>query len=338
LAVWHAAVKQEQGRQADAIQLCYRAIEEAELAGDMDALAHSYYILDWALADLGRLEEAVHSQRALEIYRELGDVSSQAAVLQNLGGFAYFKGDWDEAVRLYERGREARERTGDPVNAAAGTFNIGEILSDQGHLTEAERSLREALRIWKAAGDQIGVAFAVSFLGRVASRGGLFDQAAELLREARSRFQEAGAMRELVEVDAYAAELLVFRGMWHEALEAADVALKRSNPGIGVGAQDPLLHRVRGFALIQGGDLVAGRAALERSLSSARSRGAPYEAALTQRAQDRPDLPSDSDGGPGEASSSLSILRGLGVVAVFDPALTPAPGQAVDLSPEAAVT
>ncbi|MGH2546804.1 MAG: AAA family ATPase, partial [Actinomycetota bacterium] len=62
LRVWYAAVRQAQGRHADAIRWCRSAIEEATAAGEREALAHAYYLLDWALVDLGRREEATHSE------------------------------------------------------------------------------------------------------------------------------------------------------------------------------------------------------------------------------------------------------------------------------------
>ena len=46
-------------------------------------------MLDWALVELGRGDEAVHSQRALELYDELGKLGPQATIYNNLGMFAY---------------------------------------------------------------------------------------------------------------------------------------------------------------------------------------------------------------------------------------------------------
>ena len=186
--------------------------------GEREALAHACYILDWALFLEGRGTGYENSSKALEIYRELSDPAGQAVVLNNLGGFKYFDGHWDEAVVLYKRGRDARERTGDPVNAAYGTCNIGEILSDQGRLEEAEPLLRDASRVWRAAGDRAGVAFAESLLGRLASRAGRAEEAMDLFTRARATFAKVGSQTDTIEVDARFAECLVFRGLADEAL------------------------------------------------------------------------------------------------------------------------
>ena len=73
-------------------------------AGNLEAEAHARFILDWAYVLLGRTELAVHSKRALEIYEELGNFDRQAQVLNNLGGFLYFEGRWDEAVAALRAG------------------------------------------------------------------------------------------------------------------------------------------------------------------------------------------------------------------------------------------
>ena len=69
------------------------------------------------------------------------------------------EGRWDEAVELYDKGRQLRIRIGDEVDAATGTHNIAEVLSDQGRLEEARPLFEEALRVWRAADFGIGVAY-----------------------------------------------------------------------------------------------------------------------------------------------------------------------------------
>ena len=90
---WYATVLQYQRRPRTAIDWCEKAIAAAGDAREArDALAHAYFILDWAYAALGRLDEAVYSERAIEIYEELGDLDRLAWVLNNLGGLTYLRG------------------------------------------------------------------------------------------------------------------------------------------------------------------------------------------------------------------------------------------------------
>ena len=102
--------------------------------------------------DLGQLERPVNWERALLLFEEIGDLPGQAGVLNMLGGFAYFKGDWDEAVALYRRAQATARRTGNAVMDAFYVFNIGEIALEQGRLDEAEEAFVAVNRTWRAAG------------------------------------------------------------------------------------------------------------------------------------------------------------------------------------------
>lgn len=322
LSAWYAAMRQAQGHHKDAIRWCCKAIDEAEAAGDRDALAHAYVILDWAHVTLGRTGEEVCSTKALEIYEELGDVTRQALVLNNLGAFAYFEGRWTAAVELYERGRLARERTGDPVNAALGTANIGEILSDQGRLEEAEPLTRHALRVWKAAGDRSYVAFGLSQLGRIAARAGRFEEALSLYDQARAGQLDVGDQVGVIETDARIAECLIFRGDSLDALELVGEALAKDDTMGGVSVQAPLLHRLRGQALMQLGRIDEARPSLEESLRTANARNASFDEALTLRALAQ--LAEIAGASDAEARRrSEQILTELDVVSVTDPAGLP---------------
>ena len=174
--------------------------------------------------------------------------------------FAWLEGRWDEAVELYERGRDLHRRIGAEVDAAVQIHNIAEVLSDQGHLDEARSLFEESLRVWRAADYRIGVAYATSSLGRVASRGGDFPRADELYAAAREQFHRGAGEEELVDTDARIAEALVLQGRCEDAVELASACLQRTAVGGGA-SQDPLLHRVRGYAHFQrgDGDCAAGR-------------------------------------------------------------------------------
>ena len=194
--------------------------------------------------------------------------------------FAWLEGRWDEAVELYDKGRQLRIRIGDAVDAATGTHNIAEVLSDQGRLEEARALFEESLRVWRAAEFGIGVAYATSSLGRVASRSGEFDRAAELYVAAREQFRQMVSESELVDTDARIAEALVFQGRSREAIELTSGALERT-AARGGATQDPMLRRIRGYALAQSGDLAGAGDELRGSLEAGRSRNARYEVALT---------------------------------------------------------
>ncbi len=314
LMAFYGLIRHVQGRRLDAERWLRQAIEAAQRSNELEALAHAYFVLDWVLVELGRSSEAVYSQRALDIYEQLGILSTPASIYINLGMFATMEGRWDEAIELYERGRDLNRRIGAEVDAAFGTCNIAEVLSDQGRLEEAQALYEDSLRIWRAADYRIGVAHALSGLGRVASRSGDFLRAAELFGTAREQFHSGAGEAELIETDARIAEAMVFQGRCDEAVELASGCLKLT-AAAGGAPQDPLLRRVRGYAYVQQGDDDRALTDFQEGLGLARGRNARYEVALTLDAIARA---SERQCAPDVASRQQAdeLLSSLGVILV----------------------
>ncbi len=267
--------RNRQGRWSEAAALCREAIAGAEAVGELRALAHASYALDWALVESGRPDEATHSWRALEIYERLGDPEHEATVLNNLGMFAYFRSRWDEAVELYRRAGACSERAGKPGDVAYTDCNLGEILSDQGHLDEARAHLERARRVWTATKERQSVAFVTLLLGRVATRDRRHADAMPLLEAAMAEFRR-------FRIDAYAgfasalnAEAEAFAGDPSRALSIARDELNAA------GRYGALLHRICGMALARLGQVDAAERELMSSLALARERGEEYDIAAT---------------------------------------------------------
>jgi class 3 adenylate cyclase/tetratricopeptide (TPR) repeat protein len=331
LSAAYAAILQATGRSGEAIKWCRKAIDDAQAAGDDDALAHAYSILSWALSATGRPDHIAYAERALTIYEGREDLPGQALVLNYLGGYAYFDGRWSEAVEFYERGRAARERTGDAVNAAYGVLNIGEILLDQGHVDEARQRFASALRVWRAAGHRWGVAAAQTYLGRAEARAGQFERAFANFDEAKDAFRDLGEAS-LLEVEVRIAEAHLLAGDADAAFALSSGLVERAGHGEGVNVHLPTLHRIRGWALVERGDLEAGRASFELSLEDARRRNAPYDEALALRAI--AELAEATGRGDQRRAmdQARSILDRLGVVAPPGPDLRRAPDGAATTS------
>jgi tetratricopeptide (TPR) repeat protein len=311
LSLWYAGIRQLQGRYGEAERSCREAMVLAEAAADRDSIAQGYALLDWILVERGRRDEAIYSPRALAIYAELGDLHGQAVVLNNLGGFAYYDGRWDDAMGLFERSRALSERAGAAVDAAFVTLNIADILSDQGDQAQAITLLRQARRVSRAAGDAPGVASADSLLGRALCRAGDAAAGLELLERSRAQFVDLGLDADELAADTRIAECLL-------ALDDARACVERVTSALALAAKSrvaPCLHRLHGLALVELGDVAAGRAALEEGLRAARADGNDYETGLTLAALAA--LARDSD----ESARSLAtesnvILERLGVVSL----------------------
>ncbi|MGZ4344931.1 MAG: adenylate/guanylate cyclase domain-containing protein [Solirubrobacteraceae bacterium] len=268
-------IRNRQGRWAEAASTCRQAIAEAEAVGELSALAHACYALDWALVESGRGEQANHSWRALELYEQLGDPEHESAVLNNLGMFAYFEGRWDEAVGLYERAGECSDRAGRPADRALTDCNVGEILSDQGRLDEAEAHLQRARRVWSATGERQAVAFVDVLLTRLAVRRGACPDGVRTLESAADELRRFGVDAYAAFAQALVAEVHAFTGDAAHALEIAGRELKTTD------RHRPLLERVCGIALARLGRVDDAEAQLCSALASARECGTDYDVAAT---------------------------------------------------------
>jgi class 3 adenylate cyclase/tetratricopeptide (TPR) repeat protein len=268
-----AGLRMRQGRYDDAERLCRQALEEAKAIGELRAEAHACHILDLVLVQCARSSEAVHSTRALEIYRHLGDLEKESDVLNNMGGIAYFRGRWDEALDRYREQAACSERSGNPADVAYTDCNVGEILSDQGHFDDAKVHLERARRIWSATGDVQNRAFVTMLLGRLAVRTGSYADGVGLLAEAESELRDF----QLDVLAELAAALLVEAWALGDepahALTTGGLLLASANRHV------PLLRRARGFAHAQLGQLDDARCELEASIVAARELAADYDIA-----------------------------------------------------------
>jgi len=134
-------------------------------------------------------------------------------LLIQTGSGKYFAGRWQDALDLYRRARDLFPAHWDAPNAAIADANIAEIPPlDQGRPEDAEASLRSALRTCRAARALNDVAFANFASRRVLARQGNYEQAYAVLDEARAHFASQGARTEVVDADAYRAEVAPARG------------------------------------------------------------------------------------------------------------------------------
>jgi class 3 adenylate cyclase/tetratricopeptide (TPR) repeat protein len=280
---WYGRFCQEGGKHRQAITWCTQAVEQAESVGDKETTADALRIIDWANMDLGQLEDPVNWERALHLFEEVGDLPGQAGVLNMLGGFAYFKGDWDGAVALYRRAQETARRTGNAVMDAFYVFNIGEIALEQGRLDEAEEAFVAVNRTWRAAGYRSGAADAKGKLARVTAAQGRYDEALDLFASSIAEMEDIGSRADALEATTRMAECLLASGAGEDALAVADRCLALAQDLGGVPPQIPQIHRVRGAALARIGERDAAVVALRQSLAAARSRGAEYEEARTEQ-------------------------------------------------------
>jgi tetratricopeptide (TPR) repeat protein len=309
----YAGVRFRQGRFREAVRWCDQAVEHAQAVGDRGELAHAYYVLHILHMTLGTPEKVRYRTLALPIYEELGDLTRQGYVLNNLGIDAYEEGEWDEAISLYRRSREALARAGAWVEAADTDLNIAEILGDQGHLDEAEQLVRESLRTHRAAEYPMGIAYSTQYLGRITARAGR-PGGRELLADALDQWRTIGSAALEIETETKLAEAMLFDGDHAAALELLRPALERERHVAVVPWLRALLRRLMGSALGQAGDREAGLDAVREAIGIARDSHSQFELAMGLETLARLDG-TDAASAPAQQEADELFAR-LGVISI----------------------
>ena len=307
-----ADVRARQGRFDGAIELARRAAEAAEEGGDERTLALALSLLDQALSEGGRADEATHLPRALELYETLGALDLAAMTLGNLGSVAYWRWDWGEAADCYARAADAARSAGDLATAAIAHVNLGELRVDQGRAEDAVALLSPALRTLSAFGYVAGAAGARVHLGRATALAGDPAAGARLLVEAVERFDAAGLGFAALDARAKLAEVLVLARDPAGARAVLDEA-RRAERALGTSAFATLLDRVEVVVEVATGERDQAVALLATATQRARELGATYDLCVLLSLADR----LGEEGG----AEAASLARSLGVVSV--PSLAP---------------
>ncbi|HSJ92222.1 MAG TPA: adenylate/guanylate cyclase domain-containing protein, partial [Ilumatobacter sp.] len=233
-ASFAAVVRQRQERAADALRLAEAAAAEAERCGDRSALARAHGVMAWAGLVLGRGDSMEHTRRALELFEEVGDLAGQAHMANNLGGYTYFRGEWDETLAWYARCEEACRRTGNVTDAALTIANTGEVLVNQGRLAEAEPLLRDAARVLRVSKHLWGATFAEMHLGRLLVARGALEPAERLLRACVDDNARMGSSASAYESALHLGGCLVAAGRPAEALELIERTRRASADDVSI--------------------------------------------------------------------------------------------------------
>ena len=311
LLAFRAFVRQAQQRPVEALRQAQQVIAAARTIDERGSLAGAYAVLDWAHLMLGRPSDPTLLPQALSIYEELGDLTSQASALNNLGGRAFFAGDWAGAADLYQRARAVYLRSGDVVRAATAGANAGEILVAQERIDEAAEVLRESARTLRTGGRIEEAAFAETHLARTVAARGDVANAERMLRDA------------LTELHALGSPMIALM----TAVHVADVRLKQNDPagaletlvaaeaaaGDDAAILAPSTAHVRALALAELGRLDEASDVVTDAIVVATDQGLVYERAMLVLAEAQIAARAGAEADAARIGSALADLRRLGV-------------------------
>ena len=212
-----------QGHWNDLAATQQTAIAAAERTGDRDGQAAALRSLAAAHAKLGLSDDAIRPlQRALDLYRELGDLYGQAFTELDL---CRFNGQHADGLRHGQEALRLARAIGNPAVQARALNAVG---YSSAQLCDYEQGLRlclEAIDLFRDLGDRRGeaatwdsVAFAQYHLGQHSEAFTSFDRSLELLRSLGDRYLEA-------EILGHVGDAREASGHWADAASAYRQAL-----------------------------------------------------------------------------------------------------------------
>ncbi len=272
-----ASIQLQQGKPRDAIAVASRVVADAEPLGPSLALARAYSTLEGAYLFIGQPDKAVYEEKALEIFRVLGDARSAAVMEMNLGVKAYAQGRWGEAARLYEGARRGLERVGNVTQAAYAAANLGEVLISRGAYPEAEAVLTAAQETLRGAQYVYAALFCEIQLARLAVATGDLPTALADLRRILEEARSTGDVGLAVEAWAHLADAITRSGESERALsELAEARRLLDDVSSPLGAP---IARIAANALMERGELDKADEELSTAMDIAREQRLVYEEA-----------------------------------------------------------
>jgi CHAT domain-containing protein/Flp pilus assembly protein TadD len=153
----------------------------------------------------GDLEGATSDyQKALELYRRLGNRASEVMVADNLGVALHLQGRYDEAVTFFDRSLALWKPEDGPGKKALTLLNRGRLQQDLGEVAPAGERFREALALFRQAKDKNHEAATLNALGNLDKDAGRPAEALESLEEA-LKLREPGSRGQAVTLNTLGA-------------------------------------------------------------------------------------------------------------------------------------
>lgn len=310
LDAYEASVQAANGNPTEALRAAKRAVTRAEASDEREALARAYGVIDGANFMLGRDDERLGDE-AIELLQEMGFLERSVGIINNMGAYAYWEGDWGEAIERYHQGIEVAERSGNVISAANTRMNLGEVLVGQRRYEEAVPLLEEAERVFRASNVPHALPFVTVYMARAALGLGRSEQAVEQLELLLSEQLEKGQSTEIPEAVTHLAEALINCGRAEEALEWI-TRFENEEPDLAEEVASGL-HRVRGLALLALGSQSEGLEALDRAVEAATDEGDFYAEALAREARIEEVRSLGREPEAGDAARTTELMGRLGI-------------------------
>ncbi len=198
----------------------------AQAADDAQAQAITHLSLAYLHTRQGGHAVAVdHYSRTLQLSKQAGWLSGQAAALGTLGTTCWLAGRLDEAVAYLHESLALDRETGRLGGQGATLANLGLVCFEQGRLEDAHAHLAESLALTRQHSSQTAVGIVSGNLGVVLQALGRLDEARSHLAESVSLHRAAADDRREAEYLAHLASVHCAAGELATARDLAETAL-----------------------------------------------------------------------------------------------------------------
>jgi predicted ATPase len=223
-------VAKYRGDYAGAGQMFLEALTIANEISNHAAQAWTHLNLAETEWVLGRPENAeLHANQCLEIYERLGDRTGLAAALQRKAHLALWRGDSNEAERLFLEAEGEIKTTTDPLVQAWHLYHMGRVAQQRGNSKEAETFVLDALERFKKVRQRFGLGWSYHLAAELALHAGKIPPAKEFLRESLALAKELRLPPILLEDWLVWAGILAEQKRYVEAVEWAEAVVQKSN-------------------------------------------------------------------------------------------------------------
>lgn len=156
------------GEFTQALELCQKALNNAEETGDLKSKVDAYNIMGTVFKARVDYERAIDSfTMNLKITEELGDKKGMGVAYCNLGNVYQHKGEYTTALDLYQKFLEISQELGDKSGIGMASNNIGIIYFNMGNYERALKFFEDYYRTSQELGDKRGEAIACGNMGEV---------------------------------------------------------------------------------------------------------------------------------------------------------------------------
>jgi tetratricopeptide (TPR) repeat protein len=160
-------------------------------------------------------------ERALELYQVTGNITDAVGVCMQLGDYSLFSGDFDTAIKSFERANELAHGVENLKAVTVSAGRIADVFEIQGKFDEAMRIRTEQeIPFHEKSGDSRGLAIVMAKIANILEAQGQLD----VVLEIRTKlilpvFEQFGDVREVAVTKSKIADIFEARGQLDEALK-----------------------------------------------------------------------------------------------------------------------